>query len=51
MNGENALKMYVFSANICFYCKGDIEPSTTTYMNDYQGCYIIKNVPWPNETR
>ena len=30
----------------CFYCKGNIETSTTTYMTDYQGCYIIiKNVP------
>ena len=30
----------------CFYCKGNIEASTTTYMTDYQGCYIIiKNVP------
>ena len=30
----------------CFYCKGDVKPSTTTYMTDYQGCYIIiKNVP------
>ena len=29
-----------------FYCKGNIETSTTTYMTDYQGCYIIiKNVP------
>lgn len=46
MNGENALKMSAFSADTCFYCKGDIESSTTTYMTDYQGCYIIiKNVP------
>ena len=30
MNGENALKMFAFSANNCFYCKGDIESSTTT---------------------
>lgn len=30
----------------CFYCKGNVEQSTTTYMTDYQGCYIIiKNVP------
>ena len=30
----------------CFYCKGNIESSTTTYMTDYKGCYIIiKNVP------
>ena len=29
-----------------FYCKRNIETSTTTYMTDYQGCYIIiKNVP------
>lgn len=30
----------------CFYCKGNIETSTTTYMTDYHDCYIIiKNVP------
>ena len=30
----------------CFYCKGNVEASTTTYMTDYHGCYIIiKNVP------
>lgn len=30
----------------CFYCKGNTEPSKTTYMTDYNGCYIIiKNVP------
>lgn len=30
----------------CFYCKGNVENSTTTYMTDYQNCYIIiKNVP------
>lgn len=30
----------------CFYCKGNVEPSTTTYMTDHCGCYIIiKNVP------
>ncbi|MCD7807349.1 MAG: type II toxin-antitoxin system MqsA family antitoxin [Lachnospiraceae bacterium] len=30
----------------CFYCKGNVEMSTTTYMTDYQNCYIIiKNVP------
>ena len=30
----------------CFYCKGNTEVSTTTYMTDYNGCYIIiKNVP------
>lgn len=30
----------------CFMCKGDLEKSTTTYMTDYNGCYIIiKNVP------
>lgn len=30
----------------CFYCKGNVEPSTTTYMIDHCGCYIIiKNVP------
>lgn len=30
----------------CFLCKGDLEKSTTTYMTDYNGCYIIiKNVP------
>ena len=27
-------------------CKGDLKSSTTTYMADYQGSYIIiKNVP------
>ena len=30
----------------CFYCKGNIENATTTYMTDYENCYIIiKNVP------
>ena len=30
----------------CFYCKGNVQPATTTYMTDYNGCYIIiKNVP------
>lgn len=30
----------------CFTCKGDMEKSTTTYMTEYKGCYIIiKNVP------
>ena len=30
----------------CFYCKGNVEPSTTTYMTDHCGCYIIIiNVP------
>lgn len=30
----------------CFLCKGDLENSTTTYMTDYNNCYIIiKNVP------
>ncbi|SHK80376.1 type II toxin-antitoxin system MqsA family antitoxin [Hespellia stercorisuis] len=30
----------------CFICKGNLEQSTTTYMTDYNGCYIIiKNVP------
>lgn len=30
----------------CFYCKGNVEKTTTTYMTDYQNCYIIiKNVP------
>ena len=30
----------------CFLCKGDLEKSTTTYMTDYNNCYIIiKNVP------
>lgn len=33
----------------CFYCKGNTEVSTTTYMTDYNGCYIIiKNVPCEN---
>ena len=25
----------------CFYCKGNVQPATTTYMTDYNGCYII----------
>lgn len=30
----------------CFLCKGDVEKSTTTYMTEYNGYYIIiKNVP------
>lgn len=30
----------------CFTCKGNLENSTTTYMTEYDGCYIIiKNVP------
>lgn len=30
----------------CFLCKGNVEKSTTTYMTEYNGCYIIiKNVP------
>lgn len=30
----------------CFMCKGAIEKSTTSYMTEYNGCYIIiKNVP------
>ena len=29
----------------CFLCKGDVEKSTTTYMTEYNSCYIIiKNV-------
>ena len=29
-----------------FLCKGDVEKSTTTYMAEYNSCYIIiKNVP------
>ncbi len=31
---------------MCFMCKGDLQNATTTYMTDYNGCYvIIKNVP------
>lgn len=31
---------------ICFTCKGNLEKATTTYMIEYNGCYIIiKNVP------
>lgn len=30
----------------CFYCKGNVQPSTTTCMTDHNGCHIIiKNVP------
>ena len=27
-----------------FYCKGNIESSTTTYMTDYQGMFLVKSV-------
>ena len=31
---------------MCFMCKGDLKESTTTYMTDFNGSYIIiKNVP------
>lgn len=31
---------------MCFLCKGNLENTTTTYMTEYNGCYIIiKNVP------
>lgn len=30
----------------CFFCKGDMKPDTTTYMEDLGNCIvIIKNVP------
>lgn len=30
----------------CFLCKGNMEKATTTYMTEYNNCYIIiKNVP------
>ena len=30
---------------MCFMCKGDLKESTTTYMTDFNGSYIIvKNV-------
>ena len=30
----------------CFYCKGNMKPDTTTYMEDLGNCIvIIKNVP------
>ena len=30
----------------CFYCKGDLTDSTTTYMEDLGNCIVvIKNVP------
>ncbi len=30
----------------CFYCNGNVHPSTTTYMANHNGCHIIiKNVP------
>ena len=25
----------------CFSCKGNVVESTTTYMSEYNGCYII----------
>ncbi|MCD7820225.1 MAG: type II toxin-antitoxin system MqsA family antitoxin [Lachnospiraceae bacterium] len=31
---------------MCFYCKGDMKPSTTTHVVTYNDCLIvIKNVP------
>ncbi len=31
---------------MCFYCKGDMRPATTTHVVNYNGCLIvIKNVP------
>ena len=37
--GKEQMKM-------CFMCKGDLKESTTTYMTDFNGSYIIiKNVP------
>ncbi len=30
----------------CFLCKGNVEKTTTTYMTEHNGCFIIiKNVP------
>ena len=30
----------------CFYCKGDLKPSTTTHFVDLKKCIVIvKNVP------
>lgn len=30
----------------CFECKGKVQKTTTTYMTEYNGCYIIiRNVP------
>lgn len=30
----------------CFLCKGNVEKAITSYMTEYNGCYIIiKNVP------
>lgn len=30
----------------CFACKGNVEKSTTSYMTEHNGCFIIiKNVP------
>ncbi len=25
----------------CFTCKGDVVKSTTTYMTEYDGCFLI----------
>lgn len=31
---------------MCFYCKGDMKPGTTTHVVNYNDCVIvIKNVP------
>ena len=36
---------------MCFMCKGDLKESTTTYMTDFNGSYIItKNVPCTERT-
>ncbi|MCI8854353.1 MAG: type II toxin-antitoxin system MqsA family antitoxin [Lachnospiraceae bacterium] len=30
----------------CLMCKGDVQKAITSYMTEYNGCYIIiKNVP------
>ena len=30
----------------CFFCKGDMKPSTTTYFEELENCcVIVKNVP------
>lgn len=33
----------------CFTCKGDVVNSTTTYMTEYDGCFLaLKMYPVPN---
>ena len=36
----------------CFICKGDVVKSMTTYMTEYDGCFlIVKHVPCSKYTQ